>query len=688
MHKTLYIDVDEEITSIIDRVRAEKAPDVFLVVPKDAMLTEGVINLKLLKKEAEKLGKEITIATKDKHARKVIERVGFHTNEAVAVENSEIENETEEENQPVVRLQEEKLSQKATDEVIENMEEDNDGEDHESQQEKKQPELGSDSFYDNGNSVTKQPKVASEMKQNTDSGQKIPVSGSLTGPAVSNSRQLKDDLYAKKNAKELHTGPQTSSSQETTQIPTHRQQGNSIDLKRNQPLQKPQQKHTSMSSFSEEPHKIPTSNSFGFNKEKNAKKAEKFFSSAGAARPQATSPKNEPPEKESSRRSFRALKWIAPLLIIVVGLGAFGTWLLSNYPKVNVTIHPQEKTLNKEIRLVAKEGVGSVNAADSEVPGEYVEFTIEKAISFDATGETFESDDGKARGKVTIYNRFSSSPQGLVATTRVLSKEGKLFHLVEGVTVPGMDGENPGTIEVDVIANEPGADYNIPASTFTIEGFKGKPKYEKFEVKSFEPMKDGGQPDPNKKRPMVSAADVDNARKKTIDALEESLESEIASKIEPSKKILIDSIEKEIVSASSSHKEGAVASTFKYTVSQKIKAIAFNLDQVNQISRSELEKELESGYEMEGENQVTFKKGVMDLDKKTVTMQIESQAISWPSLDTENIVQGLVGKSEEEIKAFLSNYPEIEKVEITIKPSWLTSAPISKEKVTVMEIKD
>ena len=78
MHQTVYIDVDEEITGILDRVRQETAMNIFLVVPKGAMLLDSIINLKLLKKEAEKMGKTVSIvAPNDNRARTMIERAGI-----------------------------------------------------------------------------------------------------------------------------------------------------------------------------------------------------------------------------------------------------------------------------------------------------------------------------------------------------------------------------------------------------------------------------------------------------------------------------------------------------------------------------------------------------------------------------------------------------------------------------------
>ena len=77
MHKTLYIDIDEEITSIIDRMRKAEAREVIIVAPKNAMLLQSIVNLKLLKKEADRRKKQLLIITQDKIGKKLIEKAGI-----------------------------------------------------------------------------------------------------------------------------------------------------------------------------------------------------------------------------------------------------------------------------------------------------------------------------------------------------------------------------------------------------------------------------------------------------------------------------------------------------------------------------------------------------------------------------------------------------------------------------------
>mgnify|MGYP005842540443 FL=1 len=76
-HKTLYIDIDEEITSIVDRVRKAAADEVIVVVPKKALLIQSLVNLKLLKKESDRRQKRLMIVTQDRVGKKLIEKAGI-----------------------------------------------------------------------------------------------------------------------------------------------------------------------------------------------------------------------------------------------------------------------------------------------------------------------------------------------------------------------------------------------------------------------------------------------------------------------------------------------------------------------------------------------------------------------------------------------------------------------------------
>jgi len=76
--KKIYLDVDEEIVSVVDRLKEEEDSEISLVVPKESGLVQSVVNLKLIKKQAEKLEKTITIITANRVGKSLAENVGLN----------------------------------------------------------------------------------------------------------------------------------------------------------------------------------------------------------------------------------------------------------------------------------------------------------------------------------------------------------------------------------------------------------------------------------------------------------------------------------------------------------------------------------------------------------------------------------------------------------------------------------
>lgn len=75
---TVYVDVDDEITVIIDKVRSSSAKIVALVLPKRATTLQSVVNLKLLKRTAKDAKKSVVLITSEQNIVALAAGVGLH----------------------------------------------------------------------------------------------------------------------------------------------------------------------------------------------------------------------------------------------------------------------------------------------------------------------------------------------------------------------------------------------------------------------------------------------------------------------------------------------------------------------------------------------------------------------------------------------------------------------------------
>jgi hypothetical protein len=73
----LYLEVDEDITSAIDKLNKVSGDSVQIVVPKRSTLLQSVINQKLLKKAAENAHKKLVLVTNDRVATDLAARTGL-----------------------------------------------------------------------------------------------------------------------------------------------------------------------------------------------------------------------------------------------------------------------------------------------------------------------------------------------------------------------------------------------------------------------------------------------------------------------------------------------------------------------------------------------------------------------------------------------------------------------------------
>lgn len=76
--KTVYVDIDEEITGIIDKVRSADESIVALVLPKRATVLQSIVNIKLLKRAADQSAKKVVLITSEPSLLPLAGAAGIH----------------------------------------------------------------------------------------------------------------------------------------------------------------------------------------------------------------------------------------------------------------------------------------------------------------------------------------------------------------------------------------------------------------------------------------------------------------------------------------------------------------------------------------------------------------------------------------------------------------------------------
>ncbi|MDA1060628.1 MAG: hypothetical protein O3B47_02450, partial [bacterium] len=75
--KVVYIEIDDEVTAVYDRIKAIKGKHVYIVAPKRSILFQSVVNLKILKRKSEDDDRQIYLITNDRNGIHLAQKVGI-----------------------------------------------------------------------------------------------------------------------------------------------------------------------------------------------------------------------------------------------------------------------------------------------------------------------------------------------------------------------------------------------------------------------------------------------------------------------------------------------------------------------------------------------------------------------------------------------------------------------------------
>ena len=205
-------------------------------------------------------------------------------------------------------------------------------------------------------------------------------------------------------------------------------------------------------------------------------------------------PPHQPPQapeepeyvEDRPRRRRPILFLVAIAVVIGVSLAAGLTYAFGG---AVVEVTPKQETFTTEEAVPARlDGPLNILQFETVTQNEVGSRTV--STSGEAKVER------RASGTITIKNSYGVAPQRLIKNTRFEAANGKIYRVNDSVDVPGAtkraDGSfEPGIADVTIFADSPGEEYNQNPTTFTIPGFKGDPRYEKFTATSKTPLAGG-----------------------------------------------------------------------------------------------------------------------------------------------------------------------------------------------------
>ncbi len=592
----LYAHREDEITALLDAIDAQDASDVLLVVPRGALLFRDFLNLKLLKRECEKLHKNLTISTED------VSGIAFAKKAGIAVEV---------------------LSE-------------------------------GEKFFEEWPGSAKAAR-----------GSKIEVASISTNPS-----------HAMTTASSQHEG---ASYTPKPSLPSSRRggRGRAMDIMVRKGA------HALASHQTPEMPPAPSEHKPSPDSSRPGARGQSPPAARGVS-PEEFVQEEVAPEKPA-RRMFPVFskKFLIPSAIVLVLAGIFGAGGHYIKPSASISVFPKEETVEFEMDLSGRTEITSPDTAKAIVPLE--RFSAEETITQEFASSGNKEITTRAHGRLTVYNTFSSVPQNVVATTRFLSESGKLFRTPKAVTIPGAKVENgtlsPGSIEIEVVADLAGAEYNIPPSRFSIPGFAGTAKEGKFYGENREGMAGGFK----RLARMVEKKDIEAAKAALVPSELERVKELLRKKFPPNLNAIEGALSVTNVEASATPREGEPGEKFMLTVRTIAQALLFSEQDVLGVVEPNIAQHLAAKYRTLPETRkISYLMRQYDpaLGRLAFTAlaSVRRQAI----IDELALREHLANMNINQAKAYFADQDQIERVNLSLWPFWSRRLPADPSRIKVI----
>lgn len=385
-----------------------------------------------------------------------------------------------------------------------------------------------------------------------------------------------------------------------------------------------------------------------------------------------------PGEKSAFPRKSRRKTFVFGTVIAVL-IAIFVVSMMTVFASATIMINPKSQGVAVDTKIAG--GIGKIT--DDTVRYEVIKLSESKTATVQAAGE--EAAEVKASGKIVVYNNFSSEPQRLIVRTRFETPDGLVFRIPESIVVPGKTikggAETPGSVEVEVFADEAGEKYNIEKTDFTVPGFKNDAnRYKNFYARSVTEMTGGFIG----KRKTVLVADKEAALKSIEEETKVSLEKNLQAKVPEGLVLLSGAV---AYKSKELPQEEAGSSVI---IGREVTAYAVMLNEQD-LSDAVTRKYIANSADWEGITPIVDDFSLLNVvdvptnleTSEGIELQINGTAEVVSLIDTDLISQKLLGAPKGSVARLMDEFAGISSITATIRPVWKQSFPQNPSKIYV-----
>ncbi|KXB08858.1 hypothetical protein AKJ56_00145 [candidate division MSBL1 archaeon SCGC-AAA382N08] len=382
--------------------------------------------------------------------------------------------------------------------------------------------------------------------------------------------------------------------------------------------------------------------------------------------------KTEPEQVESSGdEPFWSLSKIVALgVVVVVAAGVFSFFRFS---RAEVKIWPRSEVIKSEKSVTVTQ---SATSSEQRIPGRMLSVRVKDSQQFEASEVARES---RAQGTIRVYNE-ATEHLNLIEGTRFMSASQRVYRASRRISLPSARREGgekkPGRADVVVTAVQPGKEYNVENSKFSVPGLSGSYLYHKIYAETVEPI-DGGF---KGKAYQVTEQGVEQAKQSLTEQLKEKGKTELERK---DYNIIPETFVQNTTGTFVSAQPGM--NTDKFTVQQTVvtEAFAFKRQALNQLVEKLAKAELESGEVYRPSLNVDYEIQDVYPEQKRALIKVDFSAKVYSPVDKSELKSEIQGMSLPGLRSWLNQKEGVEKSEVTTWPSWRRSVPSDRNRIRI-----
>lgn len=348
--------------------------------------------------------------------------------------------------------------------------------------------------------------------------------------------------------------------------------------------------------------------------------------------------------------------------------------LYFSFVKVDIFLIPNQERLTNNLIFDIYDTAKNAEIKQGTIAGVVNEVTISDSKKFDASSSEIIGEE--AVGKVTIINNYTKN-QPLVASTRLISTDNKLFRMKDTVNVPA-----GGSIESEIYADVPSEAMAIAPTKFIFPGL-----WAGLQDKIYAESKESIVYQKQVKR-KITQEDIDKAVKEMKDALLVKAKTDMGGMYKDFEQVIYN-FDDNMVSILVDGKVGDEKDSFIVTIDAKVTVIAFNDEPIVNLAKEKILLTIAENMQL------------LDFDKSKIIYSLDSSNVEQGIATINATFEGritlednaevidkekIVGLTKDQLNEYLSSLSDIAGFDVKFSPSFIIKVPDLVDRINI-EIK-